>query len=230
MKFERKTLLLAGVGVVLALLLLSCIAASISLRYRAPAGEEQPKVTDWMQAWGSLGGVLAGLLAAGAAGALLWHERRRADAAERQLAEDREEAARNLASLVSVTPAGFSTTDGLIRGVGLTVYNHGATPVRNVVVVVPLPDDGRKLMLPPVWLVQPGADRMISHQYQGMLIRVDADWSPADTKVPADVYFTDHIGRAWRRSSADDTERVSTPYPIGEVVSPDRTPRTARQG
>lgn len=61
----------------------------IAASYRAPSGEEQPKVTDWMQAWGGVFGVVAGLAAAGAAAALLLHERRAADEARRQLAEER---------------------------------------------------------------------------------------------------------------------------------------------
>ncbi|MEV1018135.1 hypothetical protein AB0I89_32125 [Micromonospora sp. NPDC049801] len=62
----------------------------IAAVYRAPAGEEQPKVTDWMQAWGGVFGVVAGLAAALAAAALLLHERAAADEARRQLAEERE--------------------------------------------------------------------------------------------------------------------------------------------
>ncbi|WP_431907169.1 hypothetical protein [Micromonospora carbonacea] len=63
---------------------------AISASYRAPAGEEQPKVTDWMQAWGAVFGVVAGLAAAVAAAALLMHERAAAKEARRQLAEERE--------------------------------------------------------------------------------------------------------------------------------------------
>lgn len=62
----------------------------ISASYRAPAGKEQPTVTDWMQAWGSLFGVVAGLAAAVAAAALLLFERAAAKEARRQLAEERE--------------------------------------------------------------------------------------------------------------------------------------------
>ncbi|MEV5206727.1 hypothetical protein AB0K35_04505 [Micromonospora sp. NPDC053740] len=47
------------------------LMVDFSKSYRPPAGEEQPKITDWMQAWGSIGAVIAGVLAALAAGALL---------------------------------------------------------------------------------------------------------------------------------------------------------------
>ncbi|WP_406084885.1 hypothetical protein OHA01_11580 [Micromonospora zamorensis] len=62
----------------------------IAAIYRAPAGEEQPKVTDWMQAWGGVFGVIAGLAAALAATALLLHERAAAQDARQQLADEME--------------------------------------------------------------------------------------------------------------------------------------------
>lgn len=51
---------------------------AISVDYRPPDGEEAPKVTDWMQGWGSIAGVAAGLAAAVAAAWLVLHEREQA--------------------------------------------------------------------------------------------------------------------------------------------------------
>ncbi|KAB1922510.1 hypothetical protein F8280_18820 [Micromonospora noduli] len=88
MKLDRRTVLaLLGALTGVAALVLSL--AAISAATHSPVGPERPKVTDWMQAWGSVLGVVAGLAAAGAATALLLHERKAADEARRQLAEER---------------------------------------------------------------------------------------------------------------------------------------------
>jgi len=79
-----------AVSTLLTLASMSTIMWIISASYRTPAGEEQPNVTDWMQGWGSIFGVVAGLAAAVAAAALLMHERAAAKEARRQLAEEKE--------------------------------------------------------------------------------------------------------------------------------------------
>lgn len=72
---------------------MSLLAIVMSITYVPPQGTEAPKVTDWMQGWGSLAGVLAGAAAAVAAAWLLLHERQQARDAQAQLREERSEAA-----------------------------------------------------------------------------------------------------------------------------------------
>ncbi|MGW4501473.1 hypothetical protein ACWENR_23010 [Micromonospora sp. NPDC004336] len=91
MKLDRKTviaLLCAGIASAAALVL--SLAAISAATYDPAPGQERPKITDWMQAWGSVGGVVAGLAAAAAATALLMHERAAAKEARQQLAEEKE--------------------------------------------------------------------------------------------------------------------------------------------
>lgn len=64
---------LAGLAVVCFLAFVIAMAA-FSFRYQPPPGEDRPKITDWMQAWGTIGGVVAGSLAA----LILWFEWARA--------------------------------------------------------------------------------------------------------------------------------------------------------
>ena len=88
MNVARRTRLLAVAGAVATTLGLLVFMFVFSTRYQAPAGQEDPKITDWMQAWGSLLGVFAGLGAALAASWLLLHERKQARIA--QAAQQRE--------------------------------------------------------------------------------------------------------------------------------------------
>ncbi|MDG4784010.1 hypothetical protein O7614_30600 [Micromonospora sp. WMMD961] len=191
----------------------------IAAIYRAPAAEEQPKVTDWMQAWGSILGVVAGLAAAGAAAALFLHERRRSEQAERQLIEEREEAALNAPRAVVATPARFGTfggdSDAHISEVVLTVHNYGSNPIRNLAVIVTLPKDGRHLILPHHEGLGPGDKHDFRQRYQAGL-RVPGPWSPIMGRAPVTVCFIDHTNQAWQRTSDGGVERTSVPYPFLE--------------
>ncbi|MBQ0982243.1 hypothetical protein, partial [Micromonospora sp. M61] len=135
----RRMALWITVSVVLVLTSMWVISAS----YRAPVGEDQPKVTDWMQGWGSVFGVVAGLAAAGAAAFLLLHERQRAAASERQIAEERADAVLNVPRAVVAAPAQFKINGGgddkHLGEVVAAVHNYGSNPIRNVAVVVTLP-------------------------------------------------------------------------------------------
>ncbi|MEU2988880.1 hypothetical protein ABZ647_31320 [Micromonospora aurantiaca] len=86
--FGRHTRRNAKAGMALGGTALLASMFAISMGYAAPSGQEEPKVTDWMQAWGSILGVVAGVGAAIAAGWLLLHEREQARLA--QAAQQRE--------------------------------------------------------------------------------------------------------------------------------------------
>ena len=87
-KIDRTTLLLTVGSAVCAVVAIILGIADWAVTNAPDAGPDRPKVTDWMQAWGSIGGVLAGLAAASAAALLLRFERRRASEAEHERATE----------------------------------------------------------------------------------------------------------------------------------------------
>lgn len=220
MKLDRKTWLLIAGSVALLVLALAFIAAAISMAYQAPAGEEQPKVTDWMQAWGSVLGVFAGLAAAGAATALLIHERQRAEAAERQLAEGRAENALSVPRAIVVLPALFGggvTPSGEqhIYEVALAVYNHGSTGVRNIAFIVALPEGGPRLLLPRTAMIGPGGRGQIKER-SGKPVRYPGSSNIGALKATVTACFIDHMNQAWQITSDGEVARTTVPYPAEE--------------
>lgn len=229
MSHDRTTRrLLAGCVIACALaLLLSPIA--ISLSYRAPDGEEQPKVTDWMQAWGSLAGVLAGLLAAGAAALLLLHERKRATEAERQLDEERAEADLSAPRSVVLTQARFGgqeyAGEGFADQMTLQLQNYGAFPIRNVALIVSLPDDVGHVLLPRFSLIRPGGEQQIDRNFSPGF-RVLGPRSLSRMRGLVTACFIDHAGQAWQVTSDGEVSRTKIPYPGVETVA--ALPNTVR--
>ncbi|MEV1331506.1 hypothetical protein AB0J20_18235 [Micromonospora costi] len=199
----------------------------ISANYRTPAGAEKPNAADWMQAWGSVFGVLAGLAAAGAAAFLLLHEMQRADKAERQLTEERAEAALNAPRAVAVSRALLGVRGEhreFIHHVVLNVHNYGAHPIRNVIPVVPVPEDPeRQMILPPISLLGPGEKHRFERDYHGSGMPVLARWVDGERPVPSAVCFIDHTNQAWERTSEGEVRRTTVPYPLVEAArtSPD---------
>ncbi len=97
-----------------------------------------PNLPDWMQAWGTVGGVVFSALAFGAAVGLLWHEisTRRRDDADRIAGQAR-------MVLVSVLDAhGNSEGGGFVHMVNIQVRNHSASPIIDVDVRASLLLDG----------------------------------------------------------------------------------------
>ncbi|MCG5470922.1 hypothetical protein LADH09A_004894 [Micromonospora sp. LAH09] len=220
MKLDRKTWLLAAGSVALIVLALALFAAAISAAYRAPSDEEQPKVTDWMQAWGSIAGVVAGLAAAGAATALLLHEWRRAEVAERQLAEERAESALSVPRAIVVLPAllsGGASPSGEqhIYEVETAIYNHGSTGVRNVAFIVSLPEGGPRLLLPRVAMIGPGGRGQIKEK-SGKPVPYPGPSKIGTLEATVTVCFIDHTNQAWQIASDGEVSRTTEPYPAEE--------------
>ncbi|TQJ26152.1 hypothetical protein FBZ33_6538 [Micromonospora sp. A202] len=217
MNLDRKTWWYIAGSVALLLLALGLAMAYTSVIYQAPSGEEQPKVTDWMQAWGSVAGVFAGLAAAVAATALLMFERRQAQEARRQLAEERrsqeESRARAVASGGLHCPSGTlkldaNTAEVKITHVDLLVHNFGPDPIHWVVVAVALPN-GR--------IVEHNGTELIGPQ-QTEAVRIPVNPSHACTTTDANfelklcdvtVTFTDSSGIQWNRTNNGAPERDS---------------------
>ncbi|WFE44264.1 hypothetical protein [Verrucosispora sp. WMMD1129] len=215
MKIDRKmVLLLGGTAVLFVVAVVFCIAAW-AVANAPDSGPERPKVTDWMQAWGSIGGVIAGLAAAGAATMLLLHERQRAAEAERLLAEERHEARLDVPRSLVVSRARFSTYGqggDYINGVVVNLNNFGATPLRNVALVVELPEDGRYLILRPIPLIAPGEAVPVRQDYKGA-VHVPGPWVPRTGTAPVTACFIDHTNTAWEKTSDGEISRTTLPYP-----------------
>ncbi|MEU7677172.1 hypothetical protein AB0C42_20455 [Micromonospora taraxaci] len=166
-------------------------AVLISVSYRAPAGEEQPKVTDWMQAWGTL----AGLAAAGAAVALLIHERRKTR-------EERREAERLVPRAVIASDLTFVRNEnGLVVGLTLRAHNFGPGAIRHVAALVS-PGHGRKtIFVPSVPNILPGKDEPLTRR-----ISPPIDLPPGTLDPHVELIFHDWRGRKWFRPEHVDPE------------------------
>ncbi|MFE0590317.1 hypothetical protein [Micromonospora echinospora] len=180
------------------------LAVSISSGYQAAPGTEQPKITDWMQAWGSIAGVITGLLAALAAGFLFWHERQKAHEAQVQTDEDRREAALNAARAVGCSSAQIEEHDDHAT-VTVSVHNHGPSPVSMVKAVVAVAARG-KYILPTVYFLPPGVHEPLVGRYESGPGR--SGWSDLVT-----LYFTDASQRTWRKTGHGEPERWEGPCP-----------------
>ncbi|KAB1922512.1 hypothetical protein F8280_18830 [Micromonospora noduli] len=216
MKLDRKTLLLiSGATVLFVFAAVLCIAAW-SIATAPASGLERPKVTDWMQAWGSIAGVFAGLAAAGAAAALLLHERHRAATAERLLEQERAENALHVPRSVVALPARFGggvnpNGEQYIDQVHLAVYNHGSTGIRNVAVIVALPEGGPRLLLARAAMLGPGG-RWPIDQKSGKPV-----WYPGPSNIgtldaTVTLCFIDYTNQAWRITSDGEVAPTTTPY------------------
>ncbi|NES31746.1 hypothetical protein GCE86_02825 [Micromonospora terminaliae] len=153
--------------------------------------EEAPKVTDWMQAWGSLAGLLMSTVAVLFTGLLFRHEvrvrreeRRDAEAAQARLV---------LAVRTGPEPAGSRATVPPSR-VGYRVLNFSGAPVLDVLIryVWAGGSVGPTHHLP-----------VLVGEEQGEL-RVPADLDPHVTEALADfsaieIIFTDASGQKWQR-------------------------------
>ncbi|MFI7279906.1 hypothetical protein ACIBOV_06535 [Micromonospora chersina] len=223
MKLDRKVWLLIAGSASLLLLALILLAAAVSAAYRPPAGQDPPKVTDWMQAWGSVYGVLAGLAAAGAATALLMFERGQAREARAQLDAERAKAELSAARALVVVPARFSTVghDGreYIHDARVDLYNYGPTPMRHLVVVFMLPEDGQEIAIRALDLLMPGQQRQIEHHFDKGL-QVSGSWKLTG-RPAARCYFMDANNKAWCMTSSGVVGRTDFPYLQSTERAPD---------
>jgi len=125
-------------------------ALAVTVGYTPPAGHERPKITDWMQAWGSVAAVMAGLLAALAAAALLQHELTEARAARDAASAERAEAEQERAAHRTANARAVATRrprieikkddEGpdyvMVKSFRIKVVNFGATPITKVEMLV----------------------------------------------------------------------------------------------
>ncbi|MER7330955.1 MULTISPECIES: hypothetical protein [unclassified Micromonospora] len=205
MRLDRKTWLLVAGSAMFLVLALVLIAAAISAGYKAPTGEEQPKITDWMQGWGSVFGVFAGLLAAAAAAALLMHERQQVREARAELAAARDGEEQSKAQLVMTTRPSLVTHYGDIRSARVTVYNFRQSPVHWVSVSVRL-SGGQVINLKTKEFIPPHDSTQVGGEPEAP-IHAQAGGNRETAVVT--VEFTDPAGQRWRRVNNGQPQRIA---------------------
>ncbi|MDQ7910782.1 hypothetical protein RB614_40455 [Phytohabitans sp. ZYX-F-186] len=202
---------------VLALAVAGTALAFAAVDYQPPQGTEPPKITDWMQGWGSVVGVVAGLLAAVFTAGLLVHEMRearlaRADAAEEReqgrrdrelLAEERRdaEAAQARAVVVGNFRGGDEVHDERsVYVVRVHMANYGTAPILDVRLHLHTPS-GYRYLVERADVLGPGEPW-------------PQDWVLQATErvrvlngSRAVVSFTDVHGRRWSRDGRSQPER-----------------------
>jgi hypothetical protein len=163
-----------------------------------------PKITDWLQAWGSVAGALMSAGALVFTGLLLLHE-------IRVRREERRETAIAQARLVwaeALNPVGSES--GGWTGVDWVVHNHSSSPIFNAEVgVLNLYDldtrwPGDPDKTPKV--IGPGAT--VHGRFTFAASREWSDREPVWRTLVADLWFIDSAGALWSRKSVMPPEHV----------------------
>ncbi|WP_144082535.1 MULTISPECIES: hypothetical protein [unclassified Micromonospora] len=197
---------LLKLGIIASLLALAVCPIAISKSYRPPSGEEAPKVTDWMQAWGGFFSTLFAGGAFAAAATALYIERKRRHEDVKRLDEQRSEdlarmeadqADRDVAQArLIMTTCEFD--ERTMQIVSVTVVNHSQYAILDVELWVGLQSEGgnpnktRWREVIPVLL--PGNGFELSNPPQRFVLSAKS----ADHYVPW-VEFVDARGLRWRR-------------------------------
>ncbi|MBQ1009439.1 hypothetical protein KBX53_00390 [Micromonospora sp. M51] len=201
---------------------LSVIAVRLSVTYEPPRGTEPPKITDWMQGWGSLAGVLAGAGAAVAASWLLVHERQQS----REARVEAEQVGARAVQYSSLFGTMWRSPSGGARlSINFKVTNYGPQPARRVVAVARCP------RAPHIWVIFV-AEILEPHDScggSGMFELPDALLPPTPltsmgidnflTDISLTLRFFDFNGREWQRTDHGDPVRAREPVPPGEPAA-----------
>lgn len=197
---------LLKLGTIASLLALLLCPIAISMGYRPPAGEERPKVTDWMQAWGGFFSTLFAGGAFAAAATAIYIERKRRHEDVRRLDEQRAEdlarmeadqADRDMAQArLIMTTCEFD--ERTMQITSMTVVNHSQHAILDVELWIGLQSEGgspnktRWREVVPALL--PGNGFELSNPPQRFVLSPES----ADLYVPW-VEFVDARGLRWRR-------------------------------
>ncbi|MER5335150.1 hypothetical protein [Micromonospora sp. NPDC002717] len=160
-RFSSRWIILAGCGI-FGIGAITLGLSTLSVAYEAPPGAERPKVTDWMQGWGSVIGVISAIIAAALTALLLIHEMGEARRARAEAAEERKSAAEDRAELaaqrdderktlarfimtgkpqVTVVDKKIGKGQVLLAYLSVSVHNTGTVPARDVVAEIKISDD-----------------------------------------------------------------------------------------
>jgi len=169
--------------------------------------EDTPMITDWMQGWGSIAGLMMSTLAVAFTGLLLRHE-------IRVRREERRDLEAAQARLILPTLLDFSDeiepSSGEFRSIRWEVVNHSATPILALRAELRL-REYRKL---PTAVKTIGKTvPIISGNHVGNFHFEDPFWNKFDNH-PSDIFsliiwFTDAGGRQWTRVDYDPPRRIN---------------------
>ncbi|WP_146247268.1 hypothetical protein [Micromonospora arborensis] len=169
------------------------------------AAAEVPKITDWMQAWGSLIGIAVSSLAVIITGMLLRHEMR-------MRREEKADAEAAQARLISVTWSGVEEGDGSDKVIQWQVFNHSQAPIREVLLEV---DEGRTREEPTVVAVinyiGPGESE------SGAADLEKAVASGYGLRPVVSTIFTDGCGIRWARRERGQPVKIRGPLRPAET-------------
>lgn len=169
---------------------------------------EAPKITDWMQAWGSLAGLVMSTAAVIFTGLLFRHEIR----VRRDEQRDNEAAQARLV-IGAVTEA--VTVDGLVVGARWLIVNHSNAPVFDVhVSVLNRHGEGRPLVEgdsdKSIEILQPGQSEKGSvtfiYHWPEELVDRDQMWIA--------VFYLDASGIQWSRGGTEVPQRLVDPFTL----------------
>jgi hypothetical protein len=238
---QRSTKVLISLSALLLAVSMVCLAMWLSLIYEPPTPADRPKVTDWMQAWGSLGGFLAAVGAAGFTGWLLRHELGSARRSEERARLDRrteaERSRRALAELVTYhlenggdsggarTPADWADESDHWRAVvgtvppvvlgTLVVINNGTNCIYKMIASVP--GVAEPLNLRGIGVIPPGVARVAFAMDHIMDRGSTAGRDAADfanNKLVPWIQFEDNAGVSWKRGNDGSLTEVANPVPF----------------
>ncbi|MBQ1061374.1 hypothetical protein [Micromonospora sp. C41] len=203
----------------------------VSRTYHPPSGQEPPKVTDWMQGWSSVVGVIAGLGAAILTAGLLLHEVRQAAIARREAVEARAEATRERAEAAAdrarieqerldamKAPARAVFTSGLgfsgrvdfgyLSNLNVTVSNYGPGHIHRVAVKVVSARDEASLNL--IQVIGPGGQAASASKHFHPDALLPGIAAKDGTRI--EVRFIDVNGRSWIRVDNGEPEECPDPW------------------
>ncbi|MEV6695238.1 hypothetical protein AB0M35_27570 [Micromonospora sp. NPDC051196] len=166
---------------------------------------EVPKITDWMQAWGSLAGLVMSTAAVIFTGLLFRHE------IKVRREEQRDSDAAQARLIVGEVTHQFGPS-GVFEGVGWTVYNHSDAPVFELYVSV----SSNYLDDVPLYLGQPNdypdgiaPGSQVNGSWTFDRPFPEERWLPDGARVM--VEFVDASGLTWKRAGSMSPTRYVQP-------------------
>ncbi|GLI02935.1 hypothetical protein [Phytohabitans aurantiacus] len=207
------------------------ILARTAANYKPPESVDPPTLADWMQAWGTVAAVVAGLLAAVFTAGLLIHEMREADRARRDASRERADAERDRrvaqydrdlarkerhdtekaqARAVIVDNTEISADNGEIRRVRGRVHNFSSGPILSLEVRLVGTGMLRDLDVPMgvVGTLEPAGERSLDTAVTTAAPTRGLDDHAVKDLVTVEIRFMDSDGRRWIRRGNGQPERV----------------------
>ncbi|MEU4555926.1 hypothetical protein [Micromonospora violae] len=187
---------------------------------------EAPKITDWMQAWGSLAGLVMSTAAVIFTGLLFRHEIRvrRDEKQDAEVAQARLVVGRivHFGRNASVEPSGH--VSGVISEFGWSVKNYSSAPILDVGVWVAHAEDEEL-----EWHEERTWDVVEGEITGSIALRKSIDLGPENFEDPGNfdvvLVFVDAEGRSWLRHGRIEPFRTTGPHSRNPLLPTPRWPR-----